>query len=135
MTLAEIAESAGLPARTVRYYIARGLLPGPVKSGRGATYLEDHLARLKEIQRLQADGHTLADIGGALDGGPAETAPSATPWWQHAIAGDVIVWVRAGAAPWRTRQVRQALEEFTRRVRPREERTEQDRTERESEKS
>lgn len=117
MTLAEIAESAGLPARTVRYYIARGLLPGPVKGGRGATYTEDHVARLQEILRLQTQGQTLADIAGALEAAPA-ALPSATPWWQHAIADDVIVWVRAGAAPWRTRQVRQALEEFARRVRP-----------------
>lgn len=126
MTLAEIAESAGIPARTVRYYIARGLLPGPVKSGRGATYSEDHLELLKEIQRRQAEGQTLADIAGALDDAPAEAAPAATPWWQHAIAGDVIVWVRAGAAPWRTRQVRQALEEFARRVRPLEDSTDKE---------
>jgi DNA-binding transcriptional MerR regulator len=119
MTLAEIAESAGLPARTVRFYISRGLLPGPVKSGRGASYTADHLARLQQIQRLQADGQTLADIAGRLEGEPAgPLAASPTPWWQHAIADDVIVWVRAGAAPWRTKQVRQAVDEFARRVRP-----------------
>jgi hypothetical protein len=38
--------------------------------------------------------------------------------WQHAIADDVIVWVRDGAIPWRTKQLRAAVEEFARRARP-----------------
>jgi hypothetical protein len=40
-----------------------------------------------------------------------------TAWWQHAIADDVIVWVRVGASPWRTKQLRAAVEEFARRGR------------------
>lgn len=35
-----------------------------------------------------------------------------TAWWQHALGDDVIVWVRDGASPWRTKQLRAALEEF-----------------------
>jgi hypothetical protein len=55
--------------------------------------------------------------------GPSETeeAAPATAWWQHAIADDVVVWVKAGASPWRTRQVLAAVEEFARRVRPQKE--------------
>ena len=30
-TLAELSEESGIPARTIRFYIARGLLDGPVK--------------------------------------------------------------------------------------------------------
>jgi hypothetical protein len=41
-----------------------------------------------------------------------------TAWWQHALGDDVIVWVRDGASPWRTKQLRAALEEFARRVKP-----------------
>jgi hypothetical protein len=41
-----------------------------------------------------------------------------TTWWQQAIADDVIVCVRDGASPWRTKQIRAAVEEFARRVRP-----------------
>ncbi|MCC6857517.1 MAG: MerR family transcriptional regulator [Bryobacterales bacterium] len=119
MTLAEIAEASGLPARTIRFYIARGLLRGPVKGGRAAAYTEEHLERLEEIKSLQARGSTLAEIA-RLPGGPAKESvlPPATSWWQHAVAGDVIVWVRADASPWRTRQVRAAVEEFARRVQP-----------------
>jgi DNA-binding transcriptional MerR regulator len=120
MTLAEIAEAAGLPARTVRFYIARGLLNGPVKGGRVAAYTAEHVERLERIKQLQARGHTLLEIGRILGGPSAEEAEAvpATAWWQHAIADDVIVWLRADAGPWRTKQLRAALEEFARRARP-----------------
>jgi hypothetical protein len=42
---------------------------------------------------------------------------SPTAWWQHAITDDVIVWVRADGGPWRTKQLRGAVEEFARRER------------------
>ena len=120
MTLAEIAEASGLRARTVRFYIARGLLNGPAKGGRNAAYTAEHLARLERIKRLQAAGHTISEIGRMLSGpstAKSEVEP-ATAWWQHAIADDVIVWVREGASPWRTKQLRAAVEEFARRVKP-----------------
>ena len=62
-TLAELAEAAGIPARTIRFYIARGLLDGPLKAGRGAVYTAEHLARLEKIKTLQAEGRMLAEIG------------------------------------------------------------------------
>jgi DNA-binding transcriptional MerR regulator len=117
MTLAEIAEQSRLPARTIRFYIARGLLSGPLKGGRSAEYSAEHLAELDRIKRLQAAGRTLSEIAhvtGKEPDAPAAAAP--TSWWQHAIADDVTVWVKAGASPWRTRQVRAALDEFARRV-------------------
>ena len=118
MTLAEIVEASGLPGRTIRFYIARGLLNGPAKGGRNAEYTAEHLARLEQIKQLQSTGHALADIARILSG-PFQEEPEATPatpWWQHVIADDVVVWVRAGASPWRTRHVRQAVAEFARRV-------------------
>jgi DNA-binding transcriptional MerR regulator len=119
MTLGEIAEASGLPARTVRFYIARGLLSGPVKGGRGAAYTMEHLARLDRIKSLQSDGRTLSEIARMLSGHSQGSAvPPPTAWWQHQIAEDVVVWVRAGAAPWRMKQVRVAVDEFARRVAP-----------------
>jgi len=118
MTLAELAEASGLPARTIRFYIARRVLNGPVKAGRGAVYGREHLARLEQIQRLQAEGRTIAEIG-RMDGHREKAVPAArgTAWWQHAIAEDVMVWVRDGLSPWRTRQVRAAIEEMAGRLR------------------
>jgi len=120
MTLGEIAEASGLPARTVRFYIARGLLNGPVKGGRVAAYTVEHIERLERIKHLQTTGHTLLEIGRILGGSSAEESEAvpATAWWQHAIAEDVIVWVRADASPWRTKQLRTAVKEFAHRVGP-----------------
>ena len=117
MTLAEIADASGIAARTIRFYIARGILNGPVKAGRGASYSAEHLSRLDRIKRLQAEGRTLSEIAGALSGHAPEPAAAApTAWWQHAIADDIIVWVRAGASPWRMKQVRAAVDELARRL-------------------
>ena len=78
-------------------------------------------AALAEPDRLALalpDGRTLSEIARILSG-PAEskTAPPAV-WWQYAIAEDVMVWVRAGAAPWRMKQVSLAIDEFSRGLQP-----------------
>jgi DNA-binding transcriptional MerR regulator len=112
-TLAELSEESGIPARTIRFYIARGLLDGPVKAGRGAVYTAQHLARLEKIKELQAEGRMLAEIAHDLNGGgPVQTALPPSPWWQHAIEDDVIVWVRADVSPWRIKQIRAAVDDL-----------------------
>lgn len=58
----ELAERAGTPVRTIRYYIAEGLLPGPGARGKAATYGDDHLTRLRLIRRLVEQRVPLADI-------------------------------------------------------------------------
>lgn len=117
MTLAELAEAARVPARTIRFYIARGLMEGPAKAGRGAAYTPEHLSRLEQIRDLQSRGTTLSDIARAFSNPVRDRdVPDATAWWQHAIGEDVIVWVRAGENPWRTRRIRSAISEFSRRL-------------------
>ena len=115
-SLAELANEVGLPARTVRFYIGRGLVPGPEKAGRGASYGREHLERLQEIQRLQAEGLTLAEI--ALRGEEMESEPLPEPeaWWSYGVAEGVEVRVRADQAPWRLRQIRRALAELGQRL-------------------
>jgi DNA-binding transcriptional MerR regulator len=110
-TLAELSDESGVPARTIRFYIARGLLARPAKAGRGALYTAAHLERLERIQALQAEGRMLSEIAALLDGGPppADTAPP-TAWWQHAVAPDVYVMARADLSPWRMKQVRAAIQ-------------------------
>src|ERR1035438_3819490 len=119
MTLAELAEASGLAARTIRFYIARGLLDGPVKAGRAAAYTEEHLARLEKIKKLQAQGRMLSEIGRSLAGAAAERhAATPTAWWRHAIADDVVVMTRSDVSPWRTRQIREAIDELARSLQP-----------------
>lgn len=115
MTLQELSEAAGVPARTIRFYIARGLLARPLKAGRGAAYGSEHVERLERIKQLQAEGKSLLEISRLLEVAPRPVilkAPAA--WWQYALDGDVMVSVRTDAPPWRMRQIRAALEEFAR---------------------
>lgn len=52
-TISELAAAAGVTPRTVRYYVAEGLLPPPETRGRYALYSDDHLQRLRLIARLK----------------------------------------------------------------------------------
>lgn len=62
LTIEELAEQAKTPVRTVRYYIAERMLPGPGSRGKGATYTEEHLLRLRLIRRLAERHAPLAEI-------------------------------------------------------------------------
>jgi DNA-binding transcriptional MerR regulator len=64
--LQELADAAEVSARTVRYYVQRGLLPAPVFRGKDSTYGEEHLLRLRAIKRLQAEYLPLDAIEAAL---------------------------------------------------------------------
>jgi DNA-binding transcriptional MerR regulator len=61
-TLPDLCDLAGVTPRTVRYYIAQGLLVSPAGAGPGARYGAHHLARLRLIRRLQRDHLPLAEI-------------------------------------------------------------------------
>jgi DNA-binding transcriptional MerR regulator len=66
--LTQLADLASVTPRTVRYYLAQGLLPAVGQSGPGAKYDDRHLARLRLIRRLQAEHLPLAEIRRRLDG-------------------------------------------------------------------
>jgi DNA-binding transcriptional MerR regulator len=51
-----VIERSGLPDRTIRNYIKRGLLPPPVGHGLGAEYSEEHMLRAVTIGRMRAQG-------------------------------------------------------------------------------
>ena len=65
-SITELADLAGVTPRTVRYYLAQGLLPGAGRAGPATRYSEAHLARLRLIRRLQAEHLPLADIRSRL---------------------------------------------------------------------
>ncbi len=66
-SLTDLADLVGVTPRTVRYYIAQGLLPAPDKVGPGARYTEGHLDRLRLIRRLQREHLPLAEIRTRLE--------------------------------------------------------------------
>lgn len=51
--LDELAHAAGTSPRTVRYYVQRGLLPGPAFRGKDTHYTREHLVRLRAIRKMQ----------------------------------------------------------------------------------
>lgn len=68
LSLAELTDRAGVTVRTVRYYIAEGLLPPPLTAGRQSTYTEGHLDRLRLIARLKDAYLPLREIRRRLAG-------------------------------------------------------------------
>ena len=66
-TLTDLADLAGVTPRTVRYYLAQGLLPAVGVAGPGAKYDDRHLARLRLIKRLQREHQPLAEIRRRLE--------------------------------------------------------------------
>jgi DNA-binding transcriptional MerR regulator len=66
-SLADLARLADVTPRTVRYYVAQGLLPSPDAAGPATRYTEGHLARLRLIRRLQRDHLPLAEIRARLE--------------------------------------------------------------------
>jgi DNA-binding transcriptional MerR regulator len=62
LTIDELATRAGVPVRTVRFYIAEGLLPGASTRGKGASYTQEHLDRLQLIRLLVARHLPLVEV-------------------------------------------------------------------------
>ncbi len=117
-TLAELAEYSGVPARTIRYYIARGLLPPPTVGGRGASYDEEHLGRLGRIREMQAQGLTLAQIAWKLgERRPKTDLVEPSAWWNYPVADDVVVLVRSEMSPWRLKRVRSLISQMAAQLR------------------
>lgn len=78
LKLEELASRAGVSARTVRYYIQRGLLPAPEFRGPDTSYGEHHVLVLEAIRSLQ-DAHLPLDaIAGRLQGKSADELRSIT---------------------------------------------------------
>ncbi len=66
-TLQELTSESGVTARTVRYYIAEGLLPPPVAAGPQSHYTDLHLDRLRLIAKLKEAYLPLREIRRQLD--------------------------------------------------------------------
>jgi DNA-binding transcriptional MerR regulator len=67
LTIEELAAASGMTVRNIRAHRARGLLPAPEVRDRVGYYGPVHLARLRLITQLQADGFNLRAIGRLLE--------------------------------------------------------------------
>jgi DNA-binding transcriptional MerR regulator len=68
----ELAERAGVSVRTIRYYIAEGLLPAPTTRGRYAYYSQEYLDLIELIRRLKEAYLPLREIRALVLNLPAE---------------------------------------------------------------
>jgi DNA-binding transcriptional MerR regulator len=68
LTVEQLAAEVGMSVRNIRNHHTRGLLPAPEVRARVGYYNADHVARLRLILDLQADGFNLAAIERLLGG-------------------------------------------------------------------
>jgi DNA-binding transcriptional MerR regulator len=62
LTIDQLAQRTGMSTRNIRAHQSRGLLAPPTLRGRTGYYTDAHVERIELIQRLQADGFSLALI-------------------------------------------------------------------------
>jgi DNA-binding transcriptional MerR regulator len=67
LTIEQLSSESGMTVRNIRAHRARGLLPAPEVRERVGYYGPEHVARLKLIQQMQADGFNLRAIQRLLE--------------------------------------------------------------------
>lgn len=71
LTIDELARETGMTTRNIRAHQSRGLLPPPVVRSRTGYYGTEHIARIRLIQDMQAQGFNLKSIERLLEIGSA----------------------------------------------------------------
>lgn len=122
----ELAALAGVTPRTVRYYIAEGLLDRPAGEKRGAHYLRRHLEQLLLVRRWVDAGLSLDRVRELIAGAPEDPPRRAAPpgsvevWSRVTVADGLEVHLepgRAGLSPEQVRALVRGLTDLYRRVR------------------
>jgi DNA-binding transcriptional MerR regulator len=125
-TMTDLEEQTGFNARTIRYYVAQGLLPPAHGRGPSATYDLGHLLRLRAIQLLKANYLPLDeikerlanlstdDIAAMLE---VETAPPEDRWRRIQLHPDVELHVRERTGKGRDHQYEKKIDTVARQAR------------------
>ncbi|MDQ3740683.1 MAG: MerR family transcriptional regulator [Actinomycetota bacterium] len=72
LTIDELARETGMTVRNIRSHASRGLLQPPEVRARTGYYGPEHVARLRLIQELQANGYNLAAVKHLLQRGDGQ---------------------------------------------------------------
>jgi len=125
-TLDELCTAAGLPQRTVRYYIQLGLVDRPEGAGRGAHYLQRHLDQLLWVVASQRKGlalDTIAELANQpankVASVPSRTSGSVEVWSHLFIEEGVELSIepaRAGLSPEQVRALFRGVMELYERI-------------------
>ena len=126
LSIDTLASLAGVNARTIRFYIAQGLLDRPVGEKRGAHYVQRHLDQLLQVRRWSEAGHSLDRIRELIQGAPEDPRRRATEpgsvevWSRMTLADGLELHVepgRAGLSPEQLRALLQGLKQLYHQVR------------------
>jgi DNA-binding transcriptional MerR regulator len=86
-SLRRLYKETGVPERTIRFYISRGLVDRPLRSGRHATYGEKHRHQIEAVRTLKAKGLMLDEIARVMQGSKALGEITALRMTEHLVEG------------------------------------------------
>ena len=115
----DLATLASVPTRTVRFYIAQGLMDRPHGAKRGAWYEERHLQQLLLIRRWTDAGLSLERVRELQAGSPEDMPPRPVKpgmvevWSRITLADGVEIQVEPGRAGMSPEQVRAFIQDVT----------------------
>ena len=115
----DLATLASVPTRTVRFYIAQGLMDRPHGAKRGAWYEDRHLQQLLLIRRWTDAGLSLERVRELQAGSPEEAPPrpvkpgTVEVWSRITLADGVEIQVEPGRAGLTPEQVRAFIQQVT----------------------
>jgi DNA-binding transcriptional MerR regulator len=115
----QLSALAGVTPRTVRYYIAQGLLDRPAGEKRGAHYLQRHLDQLLLVRRWTDAGLSLERIRELQAGAPEEAPPrtmrpgTVEVWSRVTLADGLELQLEPGRAGLSPEQLRQFVKDVT----------------------
>lgn len=122
LTLQQLSDQSGVPIRSIRFYVQKGVLPRPHGETRAAFYTEEHLAALLRIRQWKDAGLSLDAIGELLAARRAPPVAPARPGAievrSHLIVADGIELViapdRAGLSQAQVRALFQTIQDACR---------------------
>jgi DNA-binding transcriptional MerR regulator len=125
-SIEELSSLTGVTPRTVRFYIAQGLVSRPEGEKRGAHYLRRHVEQLLLVRRWTDAGLSLDRVRELIDGAPEDPPPRPAPpgsvqvWSRVSVADGLEVHIepgRAGLAPEQVRGLVRGITALYRQVR------------------
>lgn len=97
-TMNELVDATFTPARTIRYYIEKGLLSPALGRGRSSYYTSAHVEELAKIRELRARNLSLDEIRDALaEEATPQEQPLGEQWTRVTLLPDLELYVRDGA--------------------------------------
>lgn len=96
-SLAELEESSGLNARTIRFYIEQGLVAPALGRGRSRYFTPEHLRVLAEIAHLRDQRLSIDEIRERLAGQATPEGIVPEEWGRIRLHPDLELHMRSGA--------------------------------------